>query len=386
MTTEVVEQETSHALTAERRPLAAVLMCEAVAELADGDQPAKDKKDGRWSLNTGAEMTTYVYGVNLDKYGWPQPIRLVLDIAKAKFEKPVIPALFAHSNWSVIGNWKGSAADEKRLSADLTLYRPKDAIEAQVLPDAVKVAALIDRDHPWQCSVGAFPRKGLEGYELIKPGKTVSLNGREFSGDGEYPLYVMRAPVIYEASVVLWGADGNTGKLAASLLDPVAHLRSIHPNPDKGNAQMTTTAPPPAAPSVAARLKAMLAKYTDQADQTLVASLMADEKSDDEIEKAVHAAQLARLTAENTKLKAELAEAKKPTTEEAPTKVGKTEASAKNAPKFEPSDDEGETPKSLNEAVKLLRAEHPKASVAKLTSMAYERWDLKRPDFKLPKG
>lgn len=387
MTTEVTLKESDHApLTHSRRPLAAVLTCEAVAELAEGDG-AGEKTDGRWSLNTGAEMLTYVYGVNLDQYGWPQPIRLVVDLAKAKFEKPVIPALFAHSSWSIIGNWRGAKVDEKRITADLTIYRPKDAIEANVLPEAVRVAALIDRDHPWQASIGGYPKDGIDGYELVKAGKTVEVNGRTFSGDGDHPLFILRKPIIYEASVVLWGADANTGKLAASLLDPVAHLRSIHPNPDrpdKGTVTMSTPAPTAtsasAAPSAAARMKTLLAKHTDKADHALVAQLMAEDKTDDEIRDAVHAAQLKRRDDEIAELKKSKAE-EKPGVE---AKPGKTQASANNPPTFQPTDDAGDAPKSINEAVKLLRADHKDTPAAKLTALAYQRWpSLKRPDVKL---
>jgi hypothetical protein len=380
-----LDQKASHQLTAEHRPFGAALMCAAVAELADAVTAEGNKKDGRWLLNTGAEMTTYVSGVNTDQYGYSNPFRLVIDLAKAKFEKPIIPALYAHASWSIIGNWRSPTVDEKKVSAELTLYRPKDATEAQVLPEALKVAVLIDRDHPWQCSVGAFPRDGLDGYELVKAGKTVTLNGREFSGDGEYPLYVMRRPIIYEASIVLWGADGNTGKLAASLLNPLAHLE-LNPNPDKDH-HMTTSAAPVVAPTAALRLKALLASLTDIADQALVAKLMSEDKADDAIAAAVHASQLKRRDDKITELEAKIVElSKKP---EAPTtkvEKPKVEASAKTAPPFTASA-EGETPKNLGEAVKLMRAENPKLNAAKLTTLAYQRWpELQRPQMTLPKG
>lgn len=391
MTTEVENQEKPHApLNASRRPLGALLMCEAVAELAD-DAGAERKGDGRWALNTGAQMITYVWGVNCDDCGWPRPMRLVLDLAKAKFEKPVISALYAHSDWAIVGQWTGGTVDLKKIAADLTIYRDLSAAEAAVLPDAVRVGALLDRDHPWQASVGCYPKDGIDGYELVKAGKTVTVNGTEFQGDGDLPLFIMRKPVIYEASVVLWGADGNTGKLAASLLNPLAHLaqlRSSTPNPDKGTATMSTPAPASAAPTAGARLKALLARFTDETVHGLVVKLMADDKNDDEIRDAVHAAQLKVRDDKITDLTAKLAEAVKPPVTTSPGKTGKTEASAKDAPAFGAgSDTASEAPKSISEAVKLLRADHKDATAAKLTSMAYQKWpELTRPEIKIGKG
>jgi hypothetical protein len=272
------------------RPLSALLTGEAVAQVDAGAKTPKTN-GGRWRLNAGSEMQTMVWGVNMGRDGYPEPIRCIIDLAAATFEAGVVPALFAHSSYALIGRWSDLSASDEGIDGDLTLYLSKDAAEAAALPDALKVKVCMDHDHPWQASVGAYPADGVDGYERIDEDDEIELNGRTYSGAGELPLYVMRNACIFESSVVLWGADGNTGRIAAALLDPVTHLRAARAAASK-EPSMATPAPVAAARGPS-HLKTLLA--ANKGYETVVSAAFADDKSDAEIAALVSGAKDARI-------------------------------------------------------------------------------------------
>lgn len=277
------------------RPLAVRLAAEAVAKV--GDTPAKN--DGRWRLNAGSVMLTYVWGVNMGRDGYPQPIRLVIDLASFQFDAAVVPALYAHSSYALVGNWKNCTVEADGVYGDLTLYKPANDIEAECMADAVRVAALLRQDHPWQCSLGCAPANGLDDYEPCDD--DTEINGTTHAADdgSGYPLYVLRNGRGFEASIVLFGADSNTGRVAASLTDPLSHLSALR-------AQGT---PMPTAAPAQDRLKTLLSAHPQH--KALVAELFANDPAvtDAAIVGAVKLAgleaQVATLTSERDALKTE---------------------------------------------------------------------------------
>lgn len=238
------------------------LLAEVVTKVDGGNAAAA----GRWRINAGSEMITTVPGLNDDDQGKPRPIRLVLDLASATFRTPRIVALSEHGGHDVVGYWDAFAAKpEEGIFADLHLAKPADENEAQVLSEAVRLNALIKNDIPIQASIGA--EAGASGsWERVEAGKSVTLNGRTYSGDGSLPLFVLRGGEIYETSIVTFGADSSTGRVAASK----------KPTPvNKGNPM----------------LKAMLGKYPEK-HHGLIARCVAENLDEPTIAQKVHAAEI----------------------------------------------------------------------------------------------
>ena len=192
--------------------------------LADIQQvgDASDKRDGRWRLNSGSEMIVSIPTINCNEKGEAQPVRLVLDIASAKFDGASIVALDNHDKSgrgiaAVVGRWD-NASFTGAVEADLHVTTAESEAEALALAEAVRLKAHIRNKVPIQASIGAEP--GPEGrWELVPDGSEIELNGRKYSGSmglGDMPLYVLRGGLITESSVVVFGADSETGRVAAS--------------------------------------------------------------------------------------------------------------------------------------------------------------------------
>lgn len=289
------------------RPL--IAQCRAQVTASEG--PASKKANaGRWRLNAGSEMRMTVWGVNMRAGPWgpqPEPIRCVIDMASAEFDKPVIPAFYAHieAMWSTVGNWSNGEISASGIVADLTTYTPRTDAEADMFAYAVAVKSLIDQGHPWEASVGAYSALGLDGWELVPAGATVQCNGRSYDGAGDEPLYILRSARVCESSVVMYGADRDTGRLAAG---------RHHPQ----GIPMTTPAAPaaPAAPVATAaaidvaRIKTLRAAHPGQ-EAVVLAQLEAG-KTDAEIALAVKDAELVALRAELAASKANPAAPAKP--------------------------------------------------------------------------
>lgn len=295
--------------------------------IGDGENEAA----GRWRLNSGSEMILTVPALN------KKPIRAVIDIASAKMKngQDRIVALYGHDDEKVIGFWdKGVFA--QNIEADLHLIKPKDEMEANVLRESVAVAAMARSGVPIQVSVGAEP--GTSGkWKYIPPGEKISCNGREYCGDGELPLYVLESGEVYEASIVTFGADSVTGRIAARLHLPV--FKEEAPMSDK--------------------LKALLGKFA-QKHHGLVARCVAESEDEAVITSKVHAAELAEKDAEIAALKAENEALKAKKTEEVKATDDKVKAAAKAADRgvtfSEKTEEKTDEPKTLTAAMTAMQA------------------------------
>ncbi len=222
--------------------------------------------NGRWKLNAGSEMVVTVEGLNLDKKGEAQPVRLVLDLAACKAKNPKIHALADHDHAKVLGYWDNITCTVEGIFADLHLVTPTTEVEAALLPEAVRTAAFIRDGVPIQVSVGA--EAGDRGEWELAEGKS-TVNGREYDGGGSVPLYILRSAELFESSIVPFGADDKTGRLAAKQNKP----------PVKHEATMSDT------------LKALLGKFPEK-HHGLVARCVAEDIDEVTITAKVHASEM----------------------------------------------------------------------------------------------
>lgn len=245
-----------------------------------GDGP--ENSAGRWRLNAGSEMYLTVPGLNSGK-----TIRVVLDVSSAKFAAKRIVALSEHEGRHVIGFWDNPAfiGAAGSVEGDLHMVRPSSQEEAQVLAEAVRLNALIKANVPIQTSIGA--EAGPDGeFELVPAGKSIEINGRKYEGGGETPLYILRGGLITEASVVTFGADAETGRLAARKPESTTPLTKETPMSDK--------------------LKALLSIHAEK-HHGLVARCVAEGLDEVAINNKVHAAELDDKDKQIEALKASLA-------------------------------------------------------------------------------
>lgn len=261
----------------------------AVRLLADTTRvgEATANRDGRWRLNAGNEMIVSVPSLNDG-----EPIRLVLDIASSKFAAAKVVALDNHDKdgkgiQSVVGFWDG-ATNDGFLEADLHVTTATTEAEGAALQEAVRLKAHIRNGVPIQASVGAEAGPGGK-WELVPEGSRITVNGREYqgaAGSEDSPLYILRGGLITESSVVVFGADSETGRVAAAkITSPVVE------------AAMST-------------LKAILGKYPEK-HHGLVARLVAAETDEATITTKVHAAEMEDKDAIIARLNAALEAAKK---------------------------------------------------------------------------
>jgi hypothetical protein len=293
-----------------------------------------NKAAGRWRLNSGSEMVLTVGSLS------KKPVRVVVDFATAKFKGDRVVALHDHADDSVIGFWDRPDISSKGIEADLHLMEAQNEMEANVLAKAIQVGAMARAGVPIQVSIGAHPGKGGQ-YEKIGDEETVECNGRKYSGSGDCPLYILRGALIEEGSIVTFGADSETGRIAATR--HVTPVKKEHTMSDK--------------------LKAALSKYAEKY-HGLVARCVADDLDDSATASKIHASELTEKDSEITALKASLTalEAKvtelstslaaKATSQETSDKV---KAAAKSSDKAIEFTDKGEgdkfEPKTLTEAM-----------------------------------
>lgn len=354
------------------RPLYAALTATAAAAQANAE--GKKTNGGRWSLNAGSLMVTSVWGLNMERDGWGEyaaPIRLVVDLASAKFAKPVMPALGEHWWDKIIGNWANCSLDGGRIAGDLTIYEARTPAEAAVLPECVRAKALLEQGHPWQASIGAYPEDGIDGYEEVPEGESIDVNGVKLTADdAEMPLYVMRKAVITEASICTFGADQNTGPLAAS----ARRRGQLAASANHPTTKTTGSAP------MKYNLRAMLALFAAHAALAAEHVAAAQELPEDKqptpealqasiaaaVEKADAAAKLAEKDKRIAELEAAAAEKSKPV-----VKAG----AAVVAPPFQGGSEEaGDAPATLHEAMAQLHGENEKLKGFALRAAALKRW------------
>lgn len=336
--------------------------CAAVAQLAEIQ--VDDKPLAVWRLNAGSAMLTTIEQLNQG-----QPILLVIDLETVNFSGASIEMLREHDEHRLIGRWENLSAGlagpiGPGIYGAPVLYTPESDLEKDIwlMREALEVAALLKRGHPWQASVTVYGRE--EDYELVPVGVTLAANGTTYtpSPDGP-PMYVGRNLTADEASVCRRGADILTGPTARN--------------------SRTDSTPLPETPAMDKIIKAMLAAYPAR-HHGLIARLALDGKGEGEIAAKLmeedgkdHAAELAKLTAaleaaktsEAAKdatiaeLQAKLDEMKKAAGETETTVTGDGDPTAHLA-----------APKTIKEAMAKLTAEGSKLVDWDLRKAALTRW------------
>lgn len=338
----------------------ALMRCDAISISAPADDDKKadaamgKMRAGRWRLNAGSRMMMCIGGVNEDADGNSQPINVILDMDTLEVPDRA-PALADHDDSKVIGVWNNLSVEGGELSGDLTLAMPIDDREAAALQDAVRASALIRAGVPWQASVGVEAT-----YELVTPDAPVTANGQLVAVDAadEFPVYVARKGSLFEASVVLRGADSNTGQIAAKASKTKGIIMS-----DKLS------------------LKELLAKHS--AHKALVAELFADDKSATDIATAVHDAELKTARDEGASLRKELEDLKA-------SRISKADMTASGkAPAAGHRSSEESDGTSWLEARASVMAENPKLKGQALNAAVARKFPGARPEdvsFRNPNG
>ena len=331
------------------------MRCDAIAISAPADDTkqadamAGKMRAGKWRLNAGSRMMMCIDGVNVDESGMPCPVEIILDLDSLDIPERA-PALADHDDTRVIGVWSDLQVVDGSLTGDLTLVAPVDDREAAALQDAVRAAALIRAGVPWQASVGVSA-----DYEEVTDQPTM-VNGQPITftaSDDSLPLYIARNGQLFEASVVLRGADSQTGQIAA-----------------KAAARAAAKIKEPIMSDVKPSLKELLAKHSGH--KALVAELFADDKSANEIDKAVHDAELAHAKDESASLKKELEELK------ASRIAPADHASSKKAPGFQASTSTAGSTQSWAEARVEVARENPKLKGMSLNAEVSRRFPTLR--------
>lgn len=351
---------------------------------ADVPQGKAATNSGRWITYSGDEIQLAIDGLSrVDKDKNLEPIRVVVDLATLTAQAPTILALNNHDRSQPMGSWQDIDIDVARgVTMSLTLAEPSAPTSLVYVRE---VRDLLAAKAPLQASIGAIP--GPKGYwELIAPGETVTVNGQTFTAgaaDSDAPLYILRGGELFETSVVPFGADPHTGRLAAA-----------------ASKEPAMSAPAATATPAPGRLGALLAKATKPEHKVLIAEAFAAGKTDDEIvlqlsaaakaeddealakatkmcaqltadleaEKAAHNATKAAHAAEMVKLTAEAAKARG-TLEAAHAGVDKPLVTT--APDAEKS---GEQPETLTAAIRAAMGKDKTLKASEARLQALKRW------------
>ncbi|MFN3165576.1 MAG: hypothetical protein ACE37H_00765 [Phycisphaeraceae bacterium] len=174
-------------------PDALSLICE---ETSISVEAAKPSDNGEAVLPT-FRMVAYT-GDAMRINGWRHPV--VVDLQGLHIPSQRRPIRFAHSAFQGIGHSERIAAEGNQLIAEGVISRDT--------PAAKEVVTSGKRGFPWQASIGA----SVQNAELIRAGKFVNVNGRQFEG----PVYVARKTTLGEISFVDLGADGATSATIAA--------------------------------------------------------------------------------------------------------------------------------------------------------------------------
>jgi hypothetical protein len=181
---------------------------------------------GTWSIYTGAVVFTVIDDLNVGAAGYPQPVDLAIDLETLSIPA-IAPTLLEH--YGPIGHWRELRLEAGAVVGRLYVYRD-DSAECDMLERAAEVRIAAEQGHPWQASIGAGPGPG-GGFELSTG--PVQVNGQTIAPRPGVPLYILRNGLMEEASVVLFGADSATGRVAAAKTH--SHPRSTpgeHPMSD----------------------------------------------------------------------------------------------------------------------------------------------------------
>lgn len=222
-----------------------IILMDAVHALRLGDGTAGAL--GRWRINAGSPMILKV--PQLRKNG---PIRCIIDLASFLPPPGRIKALSNHKDTQVVGYWDSMSVSSAGIDGDLFMVQPKNEIEAAVLPEAVRNRVLIEAGVPMEVSIGAETSDG-GSWDPVEPGK-ITLNAREYDiPDDDIPTFILRRGTAFESSIVTFGADAETGRIAAE---------------KKANSEEPTMTDKPT-------LKAIIARY-DEKRHALIARIYAE--------------------------------------------------------------------------------------------------------------
>jgi hypothetical protein len=238
---------------------------------------AQPKGDGLWLTYTGAAVRTWIPGLCGD-----QDIDLVIDLATLTVAGPVIPALSDH--WAPVGSWSDVVIDATSILARLKLLdTPPESHGLMIFDKARELRLSISQNMPWQASIGAKPGPD-GGYERVNA--TLQVNGRTVEPGTQRPTYVLRGGVLTEQSIVLFGADDQTMKVAAAALTHRPNLEL--PMSDK---------------PIKERLAALTARF-GEARRPRLAAMLGEGCTDEEVAGNVEKENAAELADLKTKLEA----------------------------------------------------------------------------------
>ncbi len=179
------------------------------AENAGGIQLEAASGDGEAKLRRFT-MTAYTGG-EMVLAGFPHPV--VVDLVGLKVPAKSRPILKDHNRSLIVGHTDAITVGENTLEVA--------GVISGAGPVAQEVIASSENGFPWQASVGARAEKVV----FVPQGKTVSANGRQFTG----PLYVARKATLGEVSFVALAADDNTSaQVAASAAQQETEIMTMN--------------------------------------------------------------------------------------------------------------------------------------------------------------
>ena len=179
------------------------------AENAGGIQLEAASGDGEAKLRRFT-MTAYTGG-EMVLAGFPHPV--VVDLVGLNVPAKSRPILKDHNRSLIVGHTDAITVGENTLEVA--------GVISGAGPVAQEVIASSKNGFPWQASVGARAEKVV----FVPQGKTVSANGRQFTG----PLYVARKATLGEVSFVALAADDNTSaQVAASAAQQETEIMTMN--------------------------------------------------------------------------------------------------------------------------------------------------------------
>lgn len=164
--------------------------------------------DGEAKKNASFEVVAYT-GIPVTLAGWDAPV--VVDIGGMSFQKSLIANL-DHDQTKRVGHVTGKDKSDGKVTLSGDISAATDA--------AREVRESSVNGFVWQASIEASGDQVIE----VASGKTVSVNGHEFSG----PLYVAKKSTLRGFAFVSHGADDNT---SVSIAAQAAHNKEPDMDP-----------------------------------------------------------------------------------------------------------------------------------------------------------
>lgn len=153
------------------------------------------------SADATAKLTITAYTGASMRFWWSST-PIVVDLATLVMKEST-PLRFMHSAMEIIGHVTKWTKSDSALVAEALLSGANDRTR--------EVEASLRKGLPWQASIGVSAEDS--GIEFIPEGRTVKVNGRDFSG----PVRVARGAELFELSVVDIGADSSTQTRLAAM-------------------------------------------------------------------------------------------------------------------------------------------------------------------------